>query len=568
MEGEEQDKSIETFIKKMGLIPFNGTVELKLFDLMKVAQIQPGRDARVVPMAAAFTDEIFGAVKLTRGQADLRQLLSEDSVEECKPEDFRGVYEETNITLGDTTAALLKGVVGGGGKGGTSSEKKGRFSLKKMLYRSLDNSPYLIDFVREHLPTLITNVPAFQVEFGQARLTRFSGSSNMVIAIVMANLTGTCESHIEASQAKSGEVTVAAPEAELKGGCAHSSAREGVLGASYYVCHLSKNFEDDRIKLKNSCILKTQDDPNLKAFLSRSKFKGFQRLFNSYPRSSFGFLTAKEQDPLNDSYESLQDHADGMAKDDRFASLGLREWGEGQATVSVEVRREDTVPLMDEHHLPEGDLQQRKIYESSWNYIFTGSLEMLSRKYRELKGGKAVQLGGMTVSDLSPAFEVEVSNFLPIYYLGGNRKEDEEGRDTKIPGSVVRDYEGAVFIFPVEKHWTNESCVTVYSEEWEVRESILHVKRDDTDQIKDLKAKGFHQIVMEPEACRKSGEIVMARHQLARYTDPPDDGTAVVRVPPTDVASGNAAAVAESNAVPSLRTFSEEGKNKKQKTTK
>ena len=118
----QQHKSIETFIKKMGLIPFNGPVELKLFDLMQMVEIQPGRDARIVPMAAGFTDKIFAEVKSTKGQTDLGQLFS--SVEESTPEDFVGVYEETNVTSGDIAASLLKGTAGGGGKGGTSSEKK------------------------------------------------------------------------------------------------------------------------------------------------------------------------------------------------------------------------------------------------------------------------------------------------------------------------------------------------------------------------------------------------------------------------------------------------------------
>mmetsp|Transcript_6986 Transcript_6986/g.17263 ORF Transcript_6986/g.17263 Transcript_6986/m.17263 type:complete len:121 (-) Transcript_6986:78-440(-) len=104
---------------------------------------------------------------------------------------------------------------------------------------------------------------------------------------------------------------------------------------------------------------------------------------------------------------------------------------------------------------------------------------------------------------MSPAFMVDTSGFLPIYYLGGTCT------DGKAPGAVERDYDGGVLIFPVRGGGDFTNCVTIYDKQWKVQETIVDVNRKEIDQIKCLKEKGFHEIQVVDDM------IVMERHRLA-----------------------------------------------------
>mmetsp|Transcript_4235 Transcript_4235/g.8616 ORF Transcript_4235/g.8616 Transcript_4235/m.8616 type:complete len:80 (+) Transcript_4235:551-790(+) len=76
------------------------------------------------------------------------------------------------------------------------------------------------------------------------------------------------------------------------------------------------------------------------------------------------------------------------------------------------------------------------------NYTYTARRQDLSRMYHDLKNGKTVKVAGMTVEAISPAFKVDVSEFLPINFLDG----DNLGQPSAVPGSVVRNYQDALLI--------------------------------------------------------------------------------------------------------------------------
>lgn len=107
---------------------------------------------------------------------------------------------------------------------------------------------------------------------------------------------------------------------------------------------------------------------------------------------------------------------------------------------------------MDERRLPEGDLPKRKASNQAGTIFLQVAWRRSQGHAKNWKRGRPCNLAEVNVLNIYPAFDLEVSNFLPIYYLDGNEEGHKEGRDTEIPGSFVRDYEGSVLIFPVENH--------------------------------------------------------------------------------------------------------------------
>lgn len=418
----------------------------------------------------------------------------------------------------------------------------------------------LFPFIKKHLPTFTASIAAMQMVF-EANPTRFSGSSECLVAVITTAMTGIREVHTESKNTSSAEVGAVVPEvAALEGVVDRSSShkhdenpRRGVLGASFLFSHLCKPF-NGAIKVKDSVLVKTAGDAIFVDFLRRARLKRIVRLVVGYPRTTWGFVTEKESTMAD--HATFEDHAEAMKADERFATLATGEWGEGEGVVNLKVPKRE-MELRDDQRLdPACYLQQH--FQSSLNFIFTAPFDYLSKMYHYLKQGVPVQVAGMTVMAMSPALMVNMSLFLPIYYLGA------EGDHSDVPGSVIRDFNDAAFIFPVEGQETNMSCATVYNEEWEVRESIVRLDKNDSHEIQILKERGFHEI--EPEELEggcKDGETVMARHQLARTDTEKDDGSGVFRVRRGDTTG--ATAIAPSSSVPALRSFTDDSR-KKQKT--
>jgi hypothetical protein len=320
--------------------------------------------------------------------------------------------------------------------------------------------------------------------------------------------------------------------------------------------------------VKDYVVVNVEDDPRFIAFLRRIRLKEMKHLVTGFPRNSFGLVT--ENNSQMDRHETLDQHVASMEEQEPFRSLMTGGWEEQRGVVNLKVT-EGTTELLDEHRVVDGDSMGDR-YKGSSNVIFSAPQERLSKMYQDIKQGRTVEVGGLTVKAMSPAFRVNTKNFLPIYALSGT----EEGRLSKVPSSVVRDYKGAVFIVPVHGQAEQQGCVTVFDEEWEVRESIVRLKQEDNAQIELLKGKGFHEIEEFEEDQAKEGEIVMVRHQLARvgeYADDDDEESIFRSTVGSTGVGGSTASVALQNTVPSLHSTLEEteaegAQRKKMKHTK
>lgn len=451
-------------------------------------------------------------------------------------------------------------------KGKSSSKAEAFFSFTNLKKTTIAGSGLLLPFFEKHLPAFALTVPMLKITF-DAKTTIFSGSVDMVVAIVVATVKGKRQLVIEAEKEKEGEVEASAEEAGGGGGFSQQSSlsqgnepREGILGASFCVLHLSKSHDSDHVKVKDRAIVQRNDDPKFTQFLRRIKLKEFRQLITGLPKSSMGFLTEKESDM--ESHETLDDHVEAMKANEPFKSLGSGGWEEGKGVVNLKVSS-NTTELYDEARLPTGaDISQR--FQGSMNYILTStSLEYLSDLYQEIKRKKSVQVAGMTVLAMSPVFTVDTSGFLPIYFFGGI----DEVKDSEVPGAVVRDHMGAVFVFPVQGYEQNKLSATVYDDQWEVRESFVRLSRGNVEKIELLKERGFHEIKAE-DGTEKEDESVMGRHQLARIGDALDDENSTFRVGQADSTTATTTPVAMASSVPSLWSSSVDGQHtKKQKTT-
>mmetsp|Transcript_4235 Transcript_4235/g.8615 ORF Transcript_4235/g.8615 Transcript_4235/m.8615 type:complete len:110 (+) Transcript_4235:808-1137(+) len=107
------------------------------------------------------------------------------------------------------------------------------------------------------------------------------------------------------------------------------------------------------------------------------------------------------------------------------------------------------------------------------------------------------------------------------------------------------------------------SSASVYSDEWEVRKSIVRLNRDKTEEIQGLKDKGFHVIEELEEVGHNDDVIVLGRHQLAPDGKAPDSESSDFRIRP-----GDEAAVGLTSSLASLRSVAKDAKSsKKQKTS-
>jgi hypothetical protein len=213
----------------------------------------------------------------------------------------------------------------------------------------------------------------------------------------------------------------------------------------------------------------------------------------------------------------------------------------------MELHQEDRVDLDQSLNLMGG-------FKGSENIVASADRSTLETMYHNLKEGKFMKVAGMTVVAMSPAFLADTTSFLPIYFLDG----DDLNEPSEVPGRVVRDYEGATFLFPVVGCETNygRPFATAYSDGWEVRESIVRLKRNDTKNYKLLTEKGFHEL---QNFEGNEDEVILGRHQLAREGEILDDGQNVFRVGPA-VTNNGVASLPTQPSVPSLMSSADSEK--------
>ena len=561
----KQEPELRAFVRKCAVIPFDRVCGSE-FDLMKAATIRPkrGEGAVILQMNAGFTTDFLTQMKSYSGVQDLEQLLLSSTT--SKQEDLIGLCERMSASSGHA-GLNIRSLFKASGKGATSSAEEDSYSLTDIKVHSLNNSPYLMPFLQKHMPAFISGNPTLVQTFA-AKPTVWKGSVDKVLAFVVTKLAGKAGRHREVAQEMSGEASgaaapLSAPAAEASGGFAHASslkdqqnAREGILGASFCLVHLRKTHSSDGVKINDTAMVQQEDDPLFYAFLRRIKLKEFRSLVTGRPNARLGFLT--EGESTMDDHETLNDHVATMQGDAR--SLALGGWDGVTGLVNLKCHDDSgTLELHDEQRVKEGSSFWASWF-GSWNFIYSAPREELSTMFRTLKEDGSVQVSRVTVVAMSPAFPVDTRGFLPIYHGGGTREGE-------VPGAVVRDYDGAVFIFPVEGCANYKSCVTVYDEHWEVQESIVHVNRSDIDQINRYQEKGFHEIKEFDNQGGEDDKIVMGRHKLALLGEDDETEDSIFRVPPTN-ATGDAASVAFASSMPSLRSVMEGARPKKQQKTK
>lgn len=221
-----------------------------------------------------------------------------------------------------------------------------------------------------------------------------------------------------------------------------------------------------------------------------------------------------ESEPT-ENHPTLEAHGRAVLKSEAATSLGCGGWEDGLAFMDT------VVEVHQENCLGEDDSIVDGSFTSSRHLIIRDSVTRLSKMYSKFKQCEEVTVAGSRVLSLSPAFLVDTSDLLPILYL--NSAEDE----FEVPGRVVREFKGATILYPIHGYEGNKNWVSVDDDDddpWEVRESVVRIPRSQIDERDRFRGKGFFQLDEREDHCYKEGKIAMARHQLARKSDPRDDG--------------------------------------------
>ncbi|KAG7338882.1 hypothetical protein IV203_028847 [Nitzschia inconspicua] len=462
MAGKEEPE-LRVLVRKCAAIPFD-VVCGKEFDLMMAATIRPNcGGASFVPMHAGFTTKFFNQMKSSSGVQELKELL--DSADIYQQQDLIGLHERKTASSGHGSVNLLN-LFGGSGKGASSFAVEDVYSITEIKVSSLNNSLYLMPFIQKNMQDFISCNPAMVQKFA-AKPTPWRGSVDQVLAFIITKVTGKARLHHEGAQEMSGEASAVASMpasagagAEASAGFAHASSvkdvqnvQESILGASYMLVHLRKTVSSNDVEIKHTSMVQRDDDPELYAFLSCVKLKEFRSLVTGRRNAPLGFLT--ESKSTMGEHATLDDHVAIMQRDAQ--SLAIFGWNEETGLVNLKSLADSGsgMLLCDDDRLGEGgegwDLMAK--WFGSWNHVFSAPRGQLSKMYQTLKKEGSVKVCGLTVVAMSPTFKVETSGFLPIYHQGGTPTDEA-------PGAVVRDFEGFVFIFPVEGCNDYKSCIT------------------------------------------------------------------------------------------------------------
>lgn len=487
---EKKGFDVRAFFTRHGIIPLDDVCG-KEFDLMKAAtpRPKPGKGATaatLVPMHGGFTEDFFNYTKLPDGATELAALLSDAG--STPVADLVGLYEGANARSGH------------GGDG--------NYSLTDMKVRSMTTSLKLMPFLAKYIHVFASNVPLLSSHFG-AKPTVFRGSIDKVVAFIITTLTGKVQRNKESSHEIFGEVQLSAGFSQSASRKDERKERDGVLGAAVCLVHVQKTVRSPQVHIMNHAILQREDDPQFNSFLRRVRLKEFRSLIVGRQNAPLGFFTERES--VMAQYGTLDNYVSALLRD--APPLSLSGWDGGRGIVKLVaydgggMSHDDSNSLeLPEEHRVKGGQNFLKNRFSSGNYLYSASQEELSALYLALKKEGSVEVDGVTVVAMSPAFTAETGNFLPIYHGGLTEQGD-------VPGSVVRDYDDGTFIFPVEGHEDDKRCVTVYDEHWHVQESIVRVDRSDTNLIEFYQERGF-RAVHDPDGEGYPSEIVLGRHRL------------------------------------------------------
>lgn len=110
--------------------------------------------------------------------------------------------------------------------------------------------------------------------------------------------------------------------------------------------------------------------------------------------------------------------------------------------------------------------------------------------------------------------EYDLSDYIPIYF---NWEANRDCDPSEVPSHVIcykTPEAGSWCIRPVEGG-KKKIAVTIFDEDWQVRESIVRVSTGDTHLQEELGKIGFHFVEEGPEDLEAvGGSIMMGRHEL------------------------------------------------------
>jgi hypothetical protein len=151
-------------------------------------------------------------------------------------------------------------------------------------------------------------------------------------------------------------------------------------------------------------------------------------------------------------------------------------------------------------------------YKGSWNLLIKVTVENMAKLRFSVQKGPTI-FCGTTVKSMTSAYSCDLSAFLPIYF------NPEVNRDlSELPSDVLcynTDQADHWYLRPANTGADKKKVVTMYDEDWEVRESIVIVQQEDTYLQDTLGEIGFC-VLQDGEIVADEGFVVMGRHELTR----------------------------------------------------
>jgi hypothetical protein len=153
-------------------------------------------------------------------------------------------------------------------------------------------------------------------------------------------------------------------------------------------------------------------------------------------------------------------------------------------------------------------------FQGSWNYIVNLKKKTFAKMQGELAQRGTTTYGNLSVTDLSLVHEYDLSDYIPIYF---NWEANWDCDPSEVPSHVIcykTPEAGSWCLRPVEGG-KKKIAVTIFDEDWQVRESIIRVSTGDTHLQEELGKIGFHFVEEGPEDLEAAGgSIMMGRHEL------------------------------------------------------
>jgi len=394
------------------------------------------------------------------------------------------------------------------------------------------------EFLRAHMELFCSNDGDMLSHF-RNKPTRLAGKKQILLGFVIGTAKASYELEWLESHKKSISFSLGLPSTIGNGlgtlkGMVFGKEKEdsdgvGQVGAQFSVYRLVQS-RTGKVTIEDQIYVRSFQDENLKRMYAATllqKCRG--RLFpKPHPENAVSFYIANEGTD-NGSADSFRQ---GM--EEARSNVGLRggTLGIGQfaydsdgdssyAELTVE-DLEHSTPLFDDQRGFSGE------HRASLKWLWYATNAEHSDMWEKLRDGIPVKLEGRRVLSMKPVIALKPDGILPIQYFPKTAAEDL----SRVPSYVVRVENGFSITVPVTGvPNSNKRGITMMSDRWRVRESILCILKSDIEEIEHLKAKGFHELhpdEADPEDCqdlKPDSFVVLGRHKLVNLYDLDEEDT-------------------------------------------